>query len=952
MKVILCSGMNSRNAWNLILTIAFAVALVSCGGGGGGREGGSTLTTQTPIITTQTPVSTTQTPIITTQTPISIYEPTDSTDDNNTSVDSVKITATAPAKNSIYDRHSGQGDITLTVNNSIISTTGDNATAILVLHSGDGNIGINARGSTVTTEGSRSRGIMGWHIGTGDITIDVGNVDIMTNADDVLGHGIFGFSYGAGNLKINAHEGSTITTIGDQSHGILGYHSESDKDNDDITIDVQDAVITTKGDESYGIIAGHFGTGEDIDVAIDVRDSIVTTMGMNSHGIIAFHKQASSKGEIDINVQGGTVTTMGIEAHGVYGQSKGTGDVTINVRDVTIMTESTGLHPTYGNTFSIGFYGNHENVGNLDINAYEGSTITTMGVNSHAIMGRHTGDGDIAINAHKDSTITTTGAGAHGIVADHYGTMDSRSIAVTIGGKVSASGMNAHGVRIGRVNAQGEVERAAGVDMEGYRSQTVSVDGPVWGGSGEAAGVFLTGGGRVYIGPNGSVGADSGIAILATGDTPVTGSDALKPKLYLDMQLDGRPMANVIDDDWIINDGGETTIMVNNVKLHDGVTGATSLTAANGAWNVMMREEGVKVDRSDPANWVVSNPASGVIADRDFSTEDFDETEKPINLNGSYMIPVPRVTPPSAPVFTEVYAPRSALYEALPGFLLRLNGEGLAEDRLRSPDSPVWFRLSDSTGSHAPDHATVGAEYNFNRLTAQVGLDVAISENLTGSVSLRRVTGSADVSAPTGGGDNEARGIGASLEVSWRGANDYYANGGFSLTDYDMDIISGDRSVGVLEKDATARVEYLAIEAGRRFQLNEKMNLTPRAWLARSGVSMDKFTDAVNSRVSFTDAVSFTGGVGVVTETARSWESRTSSLRGWLDIELTPSGAETFADVSGEKLESKSSKNRYLLSLGGDYRMGNFSTGGEVSVGSLGSDDSQFASQLYVGMHF
>ena len=538
---------------------------------------------------------------------------------------------------------------------------------------------------------------------------------------------------------------------------------------------------------------------------------------------------------------------------------------------------------------------------------------------------------DIDIDALEGSAITTTGAGAHGIVAYHLGTMDSRSIEVTIGGTVNASGMNAHGVQIGRLNADGEAERAAGVDAEGYRRQKVTVNGPVWGGSGEAAGVFLAGGGRVYIGPDGSVGADSGIAIHAAGVTP---------KLYLDMELDGRQVTDVIKDDWIINDGGETTIVVNGTTLHDGA-GATGDMATNGAWNVMMREEGVEVvDRSDPdpANWVIRNLAMGVVDDRDFSADDFDEMLSSIN---------------NSPVFTEVYAPRAALYEALPGFLLHLNGGGgLARERLRSPDSPVRFRLSGSTGSHAPDHATVGSEFDFNHLTAQVGLDVAISENLTSLISLHQVTGSADVSAPTGGGEIETKGIGASLEVFWRSANGYYANGGFSLTDYDMDITSGDRSVGILEIDAAARGNSLAIETGRRLRLNEKMTLTPRAWLARSGVSMDKFTDAVNSRVSFTDAEGFTGGVGVTAETARSWEGGASSLRGWLEIEQTLSSAGTLADVSGEKLESESSKPRLLLSLGSDYRMDRFSVGGEISVGGLGSDDTQYAEQLYFKMQF
>ena len=74
-----------------------------------------------------------------------------------------------------------------------------------------------------------------------------------------------------------------------------------------------------------------------------------------------------------------------------------------------------------------------------------------MGVNSHGIIGLHSGTGNIDIDALEGSTITTTGAGAHGIGAYHSGTMASRSIEVTIGGTVNASGMNAHGVQIGRL---------------------------------------------------------------------------------------------------------------------------------------------------------------------------------------------------------------------------------------------------------------------------------------------------------------------------------------------------------------------------------------------------------------------------------------------------------------------------------------------------------------------
>ena len=74
------------------------------------------------------------------------------------------------------------------------------------------------------------------------------------------------------------------------------------------------------------------------------------------------------------------------------------------------------------------------------------------------------------------------------------------------------------------------------------------------------------------------------------------GDPPIKPKLYVNMNLDGRRVAQVIGDDWILNDGGETTIVVNDVTLHDGVDGVVldqddnPVKAANGTFDVWIRE--------------------------------------------------------------------------------------------------------------------------------------------------------------------------------------------------------------------------------------------------------------------------------------------------------------------------------------------------------------------------
>ena len=351
------------------------------------------------------------------------------------------------------------------------------------------------------------------------------------------------------------------------------------------------------------------------------------------------------------------------------------------------------------------------------------------------------------------------------------------------------------------------------------------MNGRVFGGTGEGAGVFLAGSGKVIIGPNGSVGAESGVAIRAARQD----STETAPKLHLTLNPGGRRIARVLDDDYIVNDGGQTCILFNGVLLHHGDTGNTGDVAPNGAFDVTLKDE-------------------GVVADRDFSAEDF----------------------------IEVYAPRAALYEALPGLLLRLNGRGPTAER---PRSPVWVRLSGGQGSYEPDQAGVGAEYDFERFEVEVGVNHPLGENLSGSLALRHVKGSGEVSSPAGGGEIDATGIGVSFGAHWSAASGNYLASRLSLTDYDVDISTDKR--GRLKGSGAALGHLLSLEAGRRVALSERVTLNPRAWLTRSGISMN-FTDKVGSRVSLSESRQLTSGLGVVAETSASGSGNSRSAARWM----------------------------------------------------------------------
>ena len=327
---------------------------------------------------------------------------------------------------------------------------------------------------------------------------------------------------------------------------------------------------------------------------------------------------------------------------------------------------------------------------------------------------------------------------------------------------------------------------------------------------------------------------------------------------------------------------GETTIIINGVTLHEGATGVvTDAVAPNGPFNVAMIGEGVRVtDRTDldPANWRISDPALGIIADRDFSAEDF------LYLSTS-----------GSPLFVEEYAPRSALYESLPGFLLRLRSRGHTGARLVSPESPVWLALSTGSGSVDPSRSTTGADYDLDRIEVQAGRTMDLGKNLTGWVALHHTQGESEVSSPTGGGDIDAKGRGISIGALWSHAGGYYLDGHASWTDYyDIDFSSDD--LGRLKSNVDALGTSFGLETGRRMVIGETFQMTPRAWLSHSSIDIDSFTDAVDAQASFPDEARLTGGFGALAETLRDWKGGELTWHGSLDIEQMLNSRGTTAD--------------------------------------------------------
>ena len=921
---------------------------------------------------------------------IECIEDNTSTDDINIDAQGIDIDTTALREHGIHAFHEGEGDIDIdvgpsiasqTVTRSTIDTTGSGAFGVLARHDGTGDITVEVDTSTIKTLEEKGYGIHNWHEGTaGDANTYVRGLSFTSSGR--YGNGLFGLisEGGRGDILIEIQEAeqrTTITTMGEDSLGIYAINQVADEG--DIRIDATKATITTMGEESHGISAWKLGSGK---VELDLSDVSITAVGDYALGIYTRnHLENSSPSETDLNIdmRDSTVITKGFRGIGIYAWNYGPNLLRVNLHNLIIRTEATalddeGLTASHG-IFAWNYNPDSGNTGNVHIEVREGQ-ITTEGTSSHGIHARHyapagdnSGNLDIKMRA---SGITTRGPGSLGIFAWHTGTGDidilvggggiytselaAHGILVyhsqglgTIGiliqrGKVEASGENADGVRIGLLNTNdtdsvpdGTEEYVAEVGEDGYRQQTVRVNGQVFGGTGEAAGIFLAGGGKVFIGPQGTVGAASGIAIRAAGEAP---------KLLVDMNLGGRRVGEVIGDDYILNGGGETTIVVNGVKLHDGATGNTGSRAPNGAWDVSLREDGVTVDTSTTP-WTISERQAGIIADRDFSAADFDEVPRP-DPDEPQRENEPQEVKVKRKVVVEKYAPRASLYEILPDFLQRLTA---TRECFPSPDSPAQAQLSGGTGRYEPEASTAGAGYSFERFYAAGGLNLELGEEVDGRLSVHHVSSSATVSSPTGGGEIKVRGAGPALGLQWKDASDFYAAGCLSFTGYQVDLFSDKRYL--LRAGVAGHGSSLGLEVGRQLALSERMRVTPRAWLAHTGVSIGSFTDAVNSRVSFPNSGRFSGGFGMMAETAHAWASGELSLRGSLGFERMFGGAETIAQVSGEELRSSSARSSMLLGLSGSYREGRFSLGTELSVGAaLGSRTMEYSGLFYFSVRF
>ena len=510
--------------------------------------------------------------------------------------------------------------------------------------------------------------------------------------------------------------GAVVVVPGDSAHrGDIAVSSSAD--------------VTSTGTNARGYIIGHIGVSGRI--RMELEGGSVTTQGDNPVGILGFH---GTEGDISAALRGTAIGAEGDDGVGVWLRHTGTGDLVISAEGGSVDAKGGRAR---------GIFSDHIGTGNSTVDLRD-LAVSVSGEAAYGIFDYRAGEGDSTFTL-RDVSISASGNTATGVRREHFGNGDQ--VIGAEGGRIDGLGGHALGIlgyhggagrntvdlRDVAISAEGDGAVAVRLQHAGTGDIGIVAEG----GSVEAKGLGVDG----IFGHHSSEGGTTvdlrDVAISAEGD----GAVAVR------LQHTGT------GDIGIVAEGG-------SVEARGlGVDGIIGHHGSEGTGDIAIHLRGTTVTASGQG-------ASGI--------EALHETGK-----GSIRIRVEGGTVHAedpAGVATGPYAPRAAVYEALPGFLLRLDGRGTAVGRLREPGSPAWVRVFGGEGTYGSDRSSVGASYDFDRFGVEAGLDAALSPagDVTGSVSLHHARGSADVSAPTGGGSIEAEGIGAALGATWRDAAGYH----------------------------------------------------------------------------------------------------------------------------------------------------------------------------------
>ena len=416
----------------------------------------------------------------------------------------------------------------------------------------------------------------------GGLDIDVEDADIETNG--VNAYAIHALHTGVGLLSVGVTGGS-IGTNGDHASAVYGRR-RSGAGRHDLDILAEGAAIVTRGIGSHGALAYFFsGAG---DIGIDIRGGSIETQGESAAGVFGWHDRT---GAVRIEARNADIETAGKQAYGILGRHRGSGGVTVGASGGAVATTGAGAHGIYGLLTPCIWHPDCDppSRGNIVAGVTGKATVTTQGAGAHGMYAGHeSGEGSIALTVGAGSTVSASGAG--------------RAVSVSAGSTLRGTLWSAW--RRTRTETATSTRASRWPDrwraVRTTRRECISPAGARW-----SSGRTRACGQR-----------------RARRFTRSARHSPSSAPLHVELNLDGRSIAEVFGDDYIMNDGGVTTIVLNGTTLHDG-SGSTGDSVRNGRWNV-------------------SVSSSQTIEDRDFSEADFIEIGAPLAP------PAPSIAEPGA----------------------------------------------------------------------------------------------------------------------------------------------------------------------------------------------------------------------------------------------------------------------------------------------------------------
>lgn len=293
----------------------------------------------------------------------------------------------------------------------------------------------------------------------------------------------------------------------------------------------QDGAITTIGDRAYGILAESVGGGGGVGGTGD---------GINLGAVVVGGKGGAggNGGTVQVTDTGG-ITTYGNGAAGILAQSIGGGG--------GLGGDAAGSNPHLGSraiTVGVGVGGAAGEAGNGEgVTISSTGSITTSGIAAYGILAQSIGGGGGFGGTGNASGGTIAFAGSNG------GAGSGGAISIDQTGNVSASGLDSHAIF------------AQSVGGTGGGNITINIhSGPINGGAGSAAGIYIDGGNTnaINISSGATVTAQSGVALLETDG------------------VDQGNVAKVVGNTTVNNSG----LIIGNVDLGSGAGQVNNLAGA------------------------------------------------------------------------------------------------------------------------------------------------------------------------------------------------------------------------------------------------------------------------------------------------------------------------------------------------------------------------------------